>query len=86
MAKPKLISDVQLLAAAKKVFLKHGPNVPVSVIARQLGVTAGALFYHFASKEELLLAALDPGVPPALAIFRKGLQSGIPADHHRDDR
>ncbi len=85
MAKPKQISDVQLLAAAKKVFLKHGPNVPVAVIAKQLGVTAGALFYHFASKEELLLAALDPGVPPAIAIFRKGLQPSIPAERQMID-
>jgi AcrR family transcriptional regulator len=80
MARPKQISDAQLLAMAHKVFLKEGPNAPVSLVAKRLGVTAAALFHRVGSKEKLLEMAMVPEEPPALERFRTGFQPDRPAD------
>ena len=63
MARPRTISDDQILQTARECFLKHGPSVPTDVIADQLGVSAQALFKRFHSKQDLLLAAIAPDSP-----------------------
>jgi AcrR family transcriptional regulator len=78
MARPKQVSDAQLLAMAHKVFLKEGPNAPVSLVARRLGVTAAALFHRVGSKDQLLTMAMAPPEPPAIEILKKGYQTGTP--------
>lgn len=45
----------QILAAARDLFVAQGyPNVSMAAIARQVGITAGALYRHFATKAVLL--------------------------------
>ncbi len=61
MARPRQISDHQILEAARACFLEHGPSVSTTVIADQLGVSQAALFKRFGTKDELLVAALRPG-------------------------
>lgn len=46
----------QIIAAAKKVFLEQGPDVPMEVIARQAGVGVGTLYRRFPDRESLILA------------------------------
>lgn len=80
MARPKQVSDSQLLSMAHKVFLKEGPNAPVSLVAKRLGVTAAALFHRVGSKNQLLAMAMEPPEPPAVAIFKQGYEKGTPVE------
>lgn len=50
----------RLLEAAQAVFARRGYHAAsVDEIARRAGATTGALYAHFAGKEELFLAVLD---------------------------
>jgi AcrR family transcriptional regulator len=40
----KEVSDAQIVQAARKVFLEHGTQVPVAVIAKVLGVSPATMF------------------------------------------
>jgi AcrR family transcriptional regulator len=67
MVRPKQISDSDLLHAAREAFLRDGPKTAVAQIAERLGVSAAALFQRVGSKAQLMLLALLPGAPAALA-------------------
>jgi AcrR family transcriptional regulator len=58
MARPKTISDEDLLDIAKECFLEGGPQVPTRVIAEKVGISQPALFKRFKNKEELFMAAI----------------------------
>jgi AcrR family transcriptional regulator len=50
----------QLLAAAGRVFAKHGfHGTSLDAVAEEAGYTRGAVYYNFADKEELFLELLD---------------------------
>lgn len=52
-----------LLAAARQVFTRGGyPGASLDQIAAEAGYTKGAVYAHFASKEELFLALLAEGL------------------------
>lgn len=53
MARPKAISDNQLLDAAHAAFLEEGYAVPVSAIARRAGVSSAAVFLRYPTKDAL---------------------------------
>src|SRR5688572_6591136 len=63
MARPRQVTDEQILHAARVCALEHGPSVSAAVIAERLGVSHGVLFQRFGTKEELLIAALAPAEP-----------------------
>jgi AcrR family transcriptional regulator len=73
------MSDEQLEAAAREVFLELGPAAPVADVARRLGVTQAALFHRLGSKEALMLKALCPGAPHALAAFGQTPRTDVTA-------
>jgi AcrR family transcriptional regulator len=68
----------RLVADAFAVFARHGYRVPIRRLATELGVTTGAIYHHFGSKEGLFLAVLRstveadaaefPAVPPELGV------------------
>jgi AcrR family transcriptional regulator len=76
---PRPISREELLGAAARVFDRDGYGAAtLSDVAREAGITKGALFYHYSAKEALydellseitatfgahLLTALQPGAP-----------------------
>ena len=60
MARPRTITDAQILETARECFFEHGPAVSTDVIADQLGVSPQALFKRFHNKHELMLAAVAP--------------------------
>ena len=66
MARPRSITDDEIHAVAREVFVERGPGAPVSLIAERLGVSHAALFGRVGTKEQLLLEALYPGRPPAI--------------------
>jgi AcrR family transcriptional regulator len=52
---------VRILAAARELFVERGyAGTSVRDLAEHLGMTKGALYYHFSSKEELLYALVEP--------------------------
>ncbi|MEM6371074.1 MAG: TetR/AcrR family transcriptional regulator [Myxococcota bacterium] len=63
MARPRQVSDADILATARALFLKHGPTLATSVIADALGISQPALFKRFHSKDELLIESMMCEVP-----------------------
>jgi AcrR family transcriptional regulator len=73
MARPRQVSDAEILETARRCFLEQGPSVSTDVIAGKLGVSSQALFKRFGSKQELMLAAIrPPAVPPWTATLEAG--------------
>lgn len=73
MARPRNVSDEEILAAARSCFLAHGPAVPTTRIADEVGVSQAVLFKRFGTKEELMVRALaPPAVPDWLAMVDAG--------------
>lgn len=60
MARPREVSDEQILVAARRCFIERGAAVSAADIARELGVSHTTLFNRFGSKEGLMIAALGP--------------------------
>ena len=63
--RPRQFSDDELLQTARRCFLEHGPGVSTGVIAEALGVSQGALFKRFKTKQALMVEALAPIERPA---------------------
>jgi AcrR family transcriptional regulator len=50
----------KLLATARKAFAEHGyANTSMDEFTAAVGLTRGALYHHFGSKEKLLIAVID---------------------------
>lgn len=64
MARPRSISDDEILAAVRKCVFEHGPGVSTSCIAASIGISQATLFKRFDDKVNLLLCALVPQSPP----------------------
>lgn len=64
MARPRLITDEQILSAMRASVLEFGPGVSLDVVAERLGVTAPALLKRFQSRQRLMLEALRPPEVP----------------------
>jgi AcrR family transcriptional regulator len=72
MARPRQVSDKQILAAARACFLEHGASVSTTVIADRLGISQPALFKRFGTKDRLLIAAMRPSLGPVAAFLDRG--------------
>jgi AcrR family transcriptional regulator len=73
MARPRLITDEQILSTTRSTVLERGPGVSLDVVAERLGVTAPALLKRFGNRGELMLAALKPPDRPEwIDVFLKG--------------
>lgn len=77
MARPRQVTDREILDAARAVFLEHGPGASTVQIAEQVGVSQAALFKRFQTKERLMLAALAPPPrPPFVDRIERGPEPG----------
>jgi AcrR family transcriptional regulator len=63
MGRHKTIEDVELLAAARKVFQETGHAASTRDIARAAGISQAVLYQRFASKDELFFRAMTPELP-----------------------
>lgn len=73
MARPRRISDEEILVEVRRAVLEQGPHVSLDLVAERLGVTAPALFRRFGSRNELLTAALRPEEqPPFIEELERG--------------
>ena len=75
MARRREVSDTQIIRAARKVFLEHGTQAPVSLVAEHLGVSPATLFVRMGSKRRLITAALWPPDPQVLKTLEQGLDA-----------
>jgi AcrR family transcriptional regulator len=61
----------QIIAAAGALFYRRGyHNVSTQEIAQEVGITAGALYRHFSSKQDLLAVALTAAFDRATEVVR----------------
>ena len=66
----------KLIAAAVQLFLDRGyVDVQPKEICRAAGLTTGAFYYHFQSKEQLIGAIVDEGMPKADRVIADFLAS-----------
>jgi AcrR family transcriptional regulator len=73
MARPRLITDEQILTTMRSCVLERGAGVSLDVVAERLGVTSPALLKRFGSRLELMLKALQPpDAPPWMEEFDRG--------------
>jgi AcrR family transcriptional regulator len=63
MPRPRTISDEDILAVARVLFLTDGTGASTRVIAKEAGISEAILFQRFGTKERLFFAAMVP--PPA---------------------
>src|SRR3954471_15121653 len=69
----------ELLAAALRVFARRGyTQAGVDEIAAEAGYSKGALYWHFAGKEELLMALLDERIDAPMRAMVALLESASP--------
>lgn len=73
MARPRLITDEQILSTMRACVLERGAMVSLDVVAERLGVTGPALLKRFGNRQELMLKALlPPDSPQWMAEFDRG--------------
>lgn len=63
MARPRTVSDEQILEAVRQSVLEHGPRVSLNEVASRVGVSQPALLKRFGSRQQLILSALVPRIP-----------------------
>lgn len=67
----------RILEAARELFTQHGYHgTSTRKLAALVGITEGAIFRHFASKREILLALLQPNI--AQHLNAAGVPQGSP--------
>ena len=70
-AQRRAATRTELLAAAERVIADHGYAAgSLAAIAKEAGVSKGALYHHFESKNELLLALMEER-------FRERMEVGV---------
>ncbi len=58
MGRPPKITNEEILAAARQVFLAQGSNASTLAIAEKAGISEAAIFKRFTTKQALFLAAM----------------------------
>jgi AcrR family transcriptional regulator len=62
MSRPSVITEVQILDAARGVFLERGISATTAEVARRAGIAEGSIFKRFKTKIELFRAAMQPAM------------------------
>ncbi|MBI2934596.1 MAG: TetR/AcrR family transcriptional regulator [Chloroflexi bacterium] len=76
----------QIVAAARKLIIKHGSeHVTVRRIARETGISEGAIYRHFKSKKDILLLLIDSIEDNLIEDIEKNLAPGQPRLEMLDD-
>ena len=60
MPRNKTITDDEILAAARSLFLQEGAKASTRTLAKQAGISETVIFQRFGTKEELFFAAMVP--------------------------
>ncbi|MEC8191888.1 MAG: TetR/AcrR family transcriptional regulator [Myxococcota bacterium] len=78
MARPRLFTDDEILAATQSCIFEHGPGVSTTTIAERAGTSQAVLFKRFGTKEKLIIRALRQPMQrnPVSDLLRKGPEDG----------
>lgn len=76
----------RILDAAAAEFRQAGYNARLVDIAERAGMQAGSLYYHFASREELVAEILQLGIATAFAQVRRAIEELDGSDIESDPR
>jgi AcrR family transcriptional regulator len=60
MSRPMVITETQILEAARSVFLERGITATTAEVARRAGIAEGSIFKRYKTKVELFRAAMQP--------------------------
>jgi TetR/AcrR family acrAB operon transcriptional repressor len=67
-----------LLDAALKLFVRKGyADTKLADVAREVGVTSGAIYWHFGSKQKMLIAMIERMVSPYLENINSIINAGL---------
>jgi AcrR family transcriptional regulator len=69
MPRNKTITDDEILAAARSLFLKEGAKASTRTLAKMVGISEAVIFQRFGTKEDLFFAAMVPPEAQLEAIF-----------------
>ena len=84
-ATPEIGTRDQILKCAAGMFRREGyAAVSLRNIAKGVGMTTGSLYYHFASKEEIVSEILDQGHRRCLVEVRQGVKALGPSATSRE--
>ncbi|MDD7267446.1 MAG: helix-turn-helix domain-containing protein [Lachnospiraceae bacterium] len=74
MSRNKTLSKNSILKSAKKFFLENGfEKTSMRAIAKEAGLTVGALYRYFESKSALFEALVEPTLNGAVELYNKEL-------------
>jgi AcrR family transcriptional regulator len=59
MARTATITEAQILKAAREVFFEQGINATTVDVANRAGISSASIFKRYATKEALLIAAME---------------------------
>lgn len=78
MARPRQITDPEILEEVRQCIFEHGVTVSTVTIAERLGISQATLFKRFQNKQQLVTSALAPEPrPPFLHAVESGPVEGI---------
>jgi len=81
-----LTKRAQILDQAAKLFRRHGyAATTLRQIAEATGIKAGSIYYHFSSKEEILVEVMDTGIRMVAAAVREKVDA-LPAGASNRER
>jgi AcrR family transcriptional regulator len=69
MPRNKTITDDELLAVARSLFLKEGAKASTRTLAKMAGISEAVIFQRFGTKEDLFFAAMVPPEAQLESIF-----------------
>ncbi len=76
--KNTLIRQKEILTAARKLIVRHGSeHVTVRRIAKEIGVSEGAIYRHFKSKSDVLSFLIDDIEDTLLKDIEKNYDAGV---------
>lgn len=77
MPKDKTEMHGKIIKAATAEFLEHGfESASMRRIAAEVGLTAGALYRHFAGKEEMFAALVEPAINELMITYKEFCDRG----------
>lgn len=69
MSRTKTITDEEILAVARSLFLKEGAKASTRTLAKLVGISEAVIFQRFSTKEDLFFTAMVPPAAQLEAIF-----------------
>jgi AcrR family transcriptional regulator len=84
MARPRTITDAEILEIARKLFRAHGHAASTRMIAESAGISEGVLYQRFGNKDDLFFAAMAPAAPDLELVLGPPEPTGDPWPYLRD--